>query len=55
MSEAGTNIVLAWLAGVLVGVDLEQGTVQLILVGSALTVTTLLYYRWFVSPEEKDQ
>ena len=55
MSEAGTNIVLAWLAGVLVGVGLEQSTVELIVTGSALTVMTLLHYRWFVKPKEKDQ
>jgi len=54
MSEAGANIMLAWMAGIMLGVGLEQGTVELIVTGSALTVMTLLYYRWFVKPKEKD-
>jgi len=54
MSEAGANIMLAWMAGVLLGIGVAQGAFELIAGGSALTVMTLLYYHRFVKPKEND-
>ena len=54
MSEAGANVAIAWMAGMLLGVGAATGAAEMIVAGTVLTVLSLYYYHNFVKPQENE-
>jgi hypothetical protein len=53
MSEAAASIILAFNAGVMLGIGLASSSWSLVFGGAAILFATTYYYHSFIKPKEK--